>query len=114
YVLAPVKAIDELAMKVGDDRLKAEDLQSAEITEIATHGDELGDLARIFTRMAEEVQSRTLTLKQQGRELNIQINDMKAKKEVEEITNTDFFRSLQSKADDIRKKTDRPVTSSDG
>lgn len=112
YVLAPVMAIDQLALKIRDDKLQTQDLNSAQITEIATHGDELGDLARIFTKMAEEVYTRTQHLKEQVRELNIQINEIKAKKEVEEITGTDFFRALQSKADDLRKKTDKPPTPS--
>lgn len=113
YVIRPVMAIDELALKVRDDKLNIEDLNTEQISRTAKHNDELGDLARIFTKMAEEVYSRTQSLKNQVRELNIQINEIKAKKEVEEITGTDFFRSLQSKADDLRKKTDKPVLPSE-
>lgn len=109
YVLKPVQAINVLAIKVRDDKLETEDLDTPDMTEIATRGDELGSLARIFTKMAQEVYARTQSLKQQVKELNIQINEIKAKKEVEEITGTDFFRALQLKADDLRKKTDKPA-----
>ncbi|MBN1283998.1 MAG: HAMP domain-containing protein [Anaerolineae bacterium] len=68
------------------------------LEDIAGRGDELGQLARIFSHMAVEVQAREEKLKQQVQELKIEIDMVKKEKSVKEITDTDFFRDLQSKA----------------
>jgi hypothetical protein len=54
--------------------------------------------------MACEVAARERSLKAQVRELRIEIDEAKAARQVAEITETDYFRDLLSKADALRKR----------
>jgi DNA-binding response OmpR family regulator len=69
---------------------------------VATRDDALGNLARVFQRMAREVAAREQALRRQVRELRIEIDESKAARQVAEITETDYFRDLQRKADALR------------
>ncbi|MGF1498626.1 MAG: transporter substrate-binding domain-containing protein [Elainellaceae cyanobacterium] len=60
---------------------------------IARRRDELGQLARVFQTMAHEVCMREHRLKQQVKELRIEIDDVKRQKQVREIVESDFFRT---------------------
>ena len=66
--------------------------------------DALGNLARIFQHMACEVAARERALKEQVRELRIEIDEAKAERQVAEITETDYFRDLQRKAAALRAR----------
>lgn len=66
--------------------------------EVTQRTDPLGHLARVFQRMAREVQAREEALKQMVRELRIEIDPALQAKQVEEIIDTDFFRNLQNRA----------------
>ena len=68
---------------------------------------ELGKLAAVFTQMAREVRAREDTLKEQVRVLTIEIDETKKQKQVAEITETDYFRDLQAKADSLRTRGGR-------
>jgi nitrogen fixation/metabolism regulation signal transduction histidine kinase len=67
--------------------------------------DDLGNLARIFHRMAQEVTAREMRLKRQVLELHIEIDEIKRNKQVEEITESDYFRNLQKRARQLRSKS---------
>jgi CheY-like chemotaxis protein/HAMP domain-containing protein len=69
---------------------------------VAARSDALGQLARVFERMAGEVYAREERLKQQVQELRIQIDEGKKEREVAEITESDYFRTLQEKARQLR------------
>ncbi len=73
---------------------------------IAARPDALGQLGRVFQRMACEVYAREQSLKQQVRELRIQIDESKKARDVAEITETDYFRQLRSNVSDLRKILD--------
>lgn len=73
---------------------------------VASRADELGQLGRVFQRMAREVYTREQSLKQQVSELRIQIDEAKKSSEVAEITETDYFRQLRSDIVDLRKILD--------
>lgn len=64
--------------------------------------DALGQLARVFQRMAHEVAQREERLKQQITLLKIEIDEAKTARQVQEITETEYFRDLQKKANDLR------------
>ena len=51
-----------------------------------------------------EVAARERALKEQVRELRIEIDEAKAARQVAEITETDYFRDLQRKADALRAR----------
>ncbi|NWJ45993.1 MAG: cyclic nucleotide-binding domain-containing protein [Chloroflexi bacterium] len=66
--------------------------------------DPLGQLARIFGHMAQEVYNREQTLKRQVQELKIEIDQVKLAHQISQITDNDNFSDLQAQARDLRKK----------
>jgi two-component system, cell cycle response regulator len=77
------------------------DLSSIE--SVARRDDAIGRLARVFGQMAHEVRSREERLKQQVRELRIEIDEARQTRKVAEITETDYFRQLRDQAADLRR-----------
>jgi two-component system, cell cycle response regulator len=61
----------------------------------------------MFRRMAREVAAREQALKQEVRDLRIEIDASRAATQVAEITETDYFQDLQRKADELRSQTGR-------
>lgn len=74
--------------------------------------DEVATLAQVFEIMMGKVRTREEKLKQQVAELQIMVDESKKARQVEEIVDTDFFRDLQSKANEMRAR--RHVKSSVG
>jgi CheY-like chemotaxis protein len=70
---------------------------------VATRDDALGALARRFESMAREVLAREARLREQLRELRIEIDQGRQARQVAEITDTDFFRDLRGRAADLRR-----------
>lgn len=66
--------------------------------------DEVTVLSRVFTRMAEQVQLRERTLKQEIVDLQIQIDEQKKQQEIREIVDSDFFKDLQANAHAMRAR----------
>ena len=79
------------------------------IERVAQRQDELGQLARVFRRMAREVRAREQRLKREVRQLRIEIDETRTERQVAEITETDYFRDLQSKVDRLRLRADDAV-----
>ena len=75
----------------------------ASLESVAARDDALGILARRFASMAAEVRAREERLRAEVRELRIEIDQVKQAKRVAEITDTDFFRDLRSRAGDLRR-----------
>lgn len=71
---------------------------------VAARDDALGQLARVFRRMAREVAAREQALQQEVRQLRIEIDAKRAATQVAEITDTDYFHDLQQKASALRAR----------
>ena len=71
---------------------------------IAQRPDELGQLARVFQRMAREVYAREQQLKQEVQQLRIQIDEVKKARQVAEITEAEYFQYLQEHAAKMRER----------
>jgi HAMP domain-containing protein len=100
----PLLRLTEAAEEMESGKLteaEASELKSIEST------DEIGQLSKVFGRMAEEVLQREARLKQQIVELRIEIDDVKKAREVEEITGTDYFQTLQARARELRRGIQR-------
>jgi len=69
---------------------------------VSERDDALGLLARMFRQMATEVKQREDRLKQQVKELRIQLDVKKVEKEVTSITETAYFKNLSKMAREIR------------
>ena len=74
------------------------------LADVAKRPDELGQLARVFQRMAREVAAREQQLKQQIQVLQIEIDQTKKAREVSAITDTEYFQDLQEKAKALRHR----------
>ncbi|MGG6240341.1 cache domain-containing protein [Nodosilinea sp. AN01ver1] len=84
--------------------IEAEKFELGQLGAIARRTDEIGQLARVFDRMAQQVYSREQKLKQQVRDLRIEIDEAKRQKQVKEIVETDFFQDLTAKAQVLRNR----------
>jgi HAMP domain-containing protein len=73
--------------------------------------DEIDLLAGVFEVMVDKVRAREQSLKRQVAQLKIEIDEQKKKSEVAEITDSDFFKDLQSRASRLRTtRTDTDET----
>jgi two-component system, cell cycle response regulator len=70
----------------------------ATLDAIASRSDALGQLARLFQRMAVEVAARERRLEAQVHQLTIAIDERKKTAQVQEITESDYFRDLKARA----------------
>ena len=82
--------------------VEADDFDPGSLDGVAERDDALGQLARVFQRMAREVFERERRLKAQVQQLRIEIDEARAAQEVAEITDTDYFRDLQKRASGLR------------
>jgi nitrogen fixation/metabolism regulation signal transduction histidine kinase len=88
---------------------KLSESEAKQLTEVESN-DEIGQLAKVFGRMAEEVLQREARLKQQIVELRIEIDEARKAREVEDITGTDYFQDLQRRAGELRRAAARRET----
>ena len=65
--------------------------------------DEIDLLAGVFDVMVDKVHKREQTLKRKVARLQIEIDETKKADEISEITDSEFFRDLQSRASTLRK-----------
>ena len=92
-ILRGVARVTAAALAVESGTFAAESLD-----EVAQRPDALGNLARLFQRMAMEVAPRQRRLEDQVQQLTIAIDETKKAAQVEEITDSDYFRNLQIRA----------------
>jgi GAF domain-containing protein len=88
--------------------LESGEFSIASLSAVAERSDGLGQLARTFQRMAEEVVAREARLLAQVRELRIEVDEARESAKVAEITGTDYFQDLRSRAADLRKAVRAP------
>jgi len=69
---------------------------------VAARRDEIGRLAQVFDHMARQVRAREERLEREIKELSVQIDERKRRQQVAEITETDYFRDLQRRAEELR------------
>jgi two-component system cell cycle response regulator len=74
-----------------------------QLDEPARRSDALGQLARVFQRMAGEVRAREERLQQQVTELRIEIDEARQATRVAEVTETAYFKELRAQAADLRR-----------
>lgn len=102
WIIRPVFTVTDVAASKEDEKWELGPLEK-----VAERTDELGQLARVSSKMAEELHARELELRRQVRALSIQIDQAKLEKEVKEIVENDFFIELQNKAAKMRERAHR-------
>ncbi len=86
--------------------LEAGEFDPASLAGVAARDDELGRLARTFSRMASEVKAREDRLRAEVMELRIEIDEARQARQVAEITGSDYFRDLRARAKELRRTVD--------
>jgi GAF domain-containing protein len=94
--------------------LESGEFGKGSLSAVAERSDALGQLARTFQKMAEEVAAREARLREQVRELRIEIDEARQQQKVAEITGTDYFQDLRSRADDLRRAVRTPGDANTG
>ena len=84
--------------------IKANTFQPESLDEVAQRSDELGQLAQVFQEMARQVYAREQQLQRQMQQLRIEIDQTRKAREVAEITESDYFQHLLTKADELRNR----------
>ncbi len=74
------------------------------LDEVALRTDALGQLARVFQRMTREVEAREHRLRLEVQALRIEVDRTKQERQVREITDTDYFRDLHTKVQNLKKR----------
>jgi hypothetical protein len=74
--------------------LEASEFDRAELGGVAARDDVLATLARVLSRMADEVRAREERLKQEVRELWIEIDEARQTRKIAEITGTGLPRAI--------------------
>jgi CheY-like chemotaxis protein len=95
--LEDVARVTSAATAVEANRFRPELLD-----DVARRTDALGQLARVFVRMAGEVAAREAQLHQQIQGLRIEIDQAQQARRVAEITETEYFQTLREKARALR------------
>lgn len=98
----PILTVATAAKQVEDEQYSQVALAS-----VASRRDELGQLARHFQHMVDEVYAREQRLKQEVLNLRIEIDENKKRREVQEITETEYFRQLLDKVQQLRAASKR-------
>jgi len=105
YISRPVAAVVTASKAVEAGKFSEVDLY-----EVGQRKDELGGLARTFSRMAEQVQNREESLKEEVKDLQvkislfIEIDQARREKQVREITETEYFEKLLKQVEVLRRK----------
>lgn len=99
----PITMLTRAAERLGDDR------EDREVPSFPRQRimDEIGVLAGVFEAMAAKVVTRERSLLREVRELRIEVDEAKRQQDVSEIVETDFFRELQSKAAQLKRRSDK-------
>ncbi len=106
YISRPVASVVEASKAV-----EAGHFASVDLREVEKRTDELGGLARVFSRMAEQVRSREENLKEEVRELQvkirlfIEIDQDRKNEQVREITETEYFDDLRKRIQVLRARS---------
>lgn len=97
----PLRRLTESARVMEAGELDTDTLKS--LIDRRVH-DEVTKLASVFKRMAEQVQLRERRLREEVKELRIEIDTQKKEREVKEIEDSDFFKNLQANAKSMRRR----------
>ncbi len=92
--------------------VEAETFDPDSLSSVAARQDKLGQLARVFQRMAREVYAREQRLKLQVEQLKIELDETKRSRQVAEITESEYFQRLESQIEEIRNARKRRKTGS--
>jgi hypothetical protein len=104
-VIRPIGLMARVAQRISSDEMGAAGSELANLDKVSTRRDELGQTAGVFRQMANEVYNREQRLKLQVEELKIEVDEARKARQVAEVTDSAYFRELQKRAKDLRKRS---------
>jgi len=104
-ILQPLLKLTEAAQAILGNRLTSS--QAAALRTEITDQTEISYLQQVFGQMAEEILAREESLRKEVDDLKIIIDESRRKQQVTEITESEFFRDLQGRADAMRARHHR-------
>lgn len=99
----PIQDLTVVAQAIGDGNYEQDEALQKLIG--GRFHDEIDKMATVFRIMVDKVHQRETKLQEQVVQLRIEINEALKEKQVKEIEETDFFRELQTKASDMRRRS---------
>ncbi|RJR36863.1 MAG: HAMP domain-containing protein [Desulfobacteraceae bacterium] len=102
HLLSPIRSLIRAARQLKDGRLDGIDLDL-----LAARQDEFGKLAQVFQEAVDQVREREERLRQAIQELRVEINREQEAKQVNEITESEYFRSLSRRSQSLRARRDK-------
>ena len=91
-------------LTVAAETLERGEYRPADLAAETARQDDLGQLSRVFDRMAREIKAREEHLRHEVLVLRIEIDETKRARQVAEITETEYFRALYQKAQLLRAR----------
>jgi nitrogen fixation/metabolism regulation signal transduction histidine kinase len=98
----PLARLTAVARQLGQGKLDEEGLAALRQRRFS---DEVTILADVFTDMGRQVVRREQKLRTEIADLHIQIDTSRRQQQVDEITDTDYFRNLRDSATRLRSRT---------
>ncbi|HET9441789.1 MAG TPA: GAF domain-containing protein, partial [Acidimicrobiales bacterium] len=100
--------VDQVGLVTGAaSAVESGDFRVESLDAVGRRDDALGQLARVFQGMVREVAAREQRLRREVQQLRIEIDETRAAQQVDEITESEYFRRLQAKVDQLRVDTAR-------
>lgn len=107
WMIRPILTLGKVAAALEKDELDARHLDIRQLERDARRRNEFGELARIFLRMVQEVRARHDLLEAQLEQLRVNIDETGTQAKIKQITDSEFFADLKSKARRIRDERKR-------
>lgn len=105
YVVQPLSIMGTIAQKVSAGDMAFTETERVGMNSIAARSDEIGQSARVFRQMTQDVQKREAQLTAQVQQLRVEVDHARKAKAVEEITESEYFQDLRAKAQALKTKT---------
>jgi len=87
--------------------MEASTYSPGSLADVAARDDSLGRLARVFERMAQELQAREQSLQQQVAELRVEIDQVKLARDLAAITGADYFQEVRRRSRRLRQSKEQ-------
>jgi len=104
WMINPILTMGAVASAVEKNEMTEPPLPASQLRKDTHRRNEFGQLAQVFMRMINEVKARQNLLEAQLEQLRVEIDHEHTHAQVRQISSTEFFRNLKSKARRLREE----------
>ena len=104
WMVRPIVTLRDVVAAVEQDRLDPQGALIHKLRDDARRPNEFGELATAALGMVQEVEARHERLEAQLEQLRVAVDPSQTRAEIEQVTGTPFFRSLQEQAKQLREQ----------